>query len=126
MKRSALFRLALVCMAVATQNAKAGSAVVTDGHGHLITSYGQPSKRNRQGARAGDGPSTVRATVRVLAASDVTGYGAIAVARHPNGHGSIIGVALGKRSATEADTLAIEQCLKAGGTNPKIIRGFSG
>jgi hypothetical protein len=127
MKRSALFRLALVCMAVAAiKNANAGSAVVTDGHGHLITSFGQPSKEIAKEHALETARQRYGATVRLLAASDITGYGAIAVARHPNGHGSIIGVALGKRSATEADTLAIEQCLKAGGTNPKIIRGFSG
>jgi hypothetical protein len=40
--------------------------------------------------------------------------GAIAVARHPNGFGWIIGVALGKGSATEADALAIGQCRKVG------------
>ena len=64
--------------------------------------------------------------VRIVAATDIAGYGAIAVALHPNGRGSILGVALGKRSATEADNLAIEQCLKAGGTHPKIIEGFRG
>jgi len=41
---------------------------------------------------------------RIIAATDITGYCAIAVARHPNGYGSIIGVALGKRSTTEADS----------------------
>ena len=63
--------------------------------------------------------------VRLLAASDVTGYGAIAVARQP-GHGWIVGVALGRRSATEANTLAIEQCLKGGGIKPQVKWGFWG
>ena len=127
MRRSTLFRLALVCMAVAAiQNASAGSAVVTDGHGHLITSYGQPSKEIAKEHALETARQRYGGTVRILAASDVTGYGAIAVARHPNGQGSILGVALGKRSATEADNLAIEQCLKAGGTHPKIIGGFRG
>ena len=46
MTRSALFRLALVCMTVtAIQHANAASAAATDGRGHLFTSYGQPSKR---------------------------------------------------------------------------------
>jgi hypothetical protein len=36
------------------------------------------------------------------AGSDIAGYGAIATARHPNGYGSLIGVALGMRSAIGA------------------------
>ena len=61
---------------------------------------------------------------RIVAAIDVSGYGAIAVAWLPNGHGSIVGISLGKRSATEADTLAIEKCLKAGGINPQVKWAF--
>ena len=64
--------------------------------------------------------------VRVFAASDVTGYGAIAVARHPNGIGWIICVSLGNRSATEADMVAIEKCVKAGGRNPQVRLAFRG
>jgi hypothetical protein len=63
---------------------------------------------------------------RIVAATDVIGYGAIAVAWHPSGHGSIVGISLGKRSATEADTLAIEKCLKAGGINPRVKWAFRG
>ena len=66
------------------------------------------------------------ATARIIASSDVTGYGAIAVALLPNGRGTTIGVALGRRSATEADSLAIAQCIKAGGTNPRVKWGFRG
>ena len=61
---------------------------------------------------------------RIVAATDVSGYGAIAVAWLPNGHASIVGISLGKRSATEADTLAIEKCLKAGGINPQVKWAF--
>ena len=54
--------------------------------------------------------------------TDATGYCAIAVSLHPNGYGTIIGVSLGNRSATEAYTLAVDHCLKAGG----LIRKLSG
>ena len=63
--------------------------------------------------------------VRILASTDVTGYGAIAVARHPNGN-FVIGVSLGNRSATEADRLAMDHCIKAGGRNPQVKWGFRG
>ena len=62
---------------------------------------------------------------RIIAASDATGYCAIAVAAHKGG-GVVVGVALGKRSATEADTLAIQHCLKAGGINPRVRWGWYG
>jgi hypothetical protein len=66
------------------------------------------------------------ANFRILAASDVTGYGAIAVARQPTGHGYIVGVVLGKRSHTEAVTIATKHCLQAGGLNPVVKWAFRG
>jgi hypothetical protein len=63
---------------------------------------------------------------RIVAATDVIGYGAIAVAWQPSGHGSIVGISLGKRSATEANTLTIEKCLRAGGVNPQVKVGVEG
>jgi hypothetical protein len=118
MKRSGLFGLALVSVAiVAVQNANAGSAVATDGYGHLSTAYGGPMQREKQRVL-----ETARrrgwADARIIAASDVTGYGAIAVAR--KGNGSVIGAALGRPSRAEAEHLAIEVCLKGGGTDPKV------
>ena len=62
---------------------------------------------------------------RIFAATDVNGYGAIALARRANG-GSILAVALGKRSATEADKVATEHCLQAGGINPKVKWAWRG
>jgi ubiquinone biosynthesis protein COQ9 len=120
MKRSTLLRIALLSMTVlAIQNTDAGSAVATDGYGHNIYSYGHPKEIAKQ--RALDMARREGwVNVRIVAATDIVGYGTIAVALHPNGQGSILGVALGKRSATEADNVAIEQCLKAGGTHPKI------
>src|SRR5580692_7233841 len=102
MKRSALFRLALVSMVVvAIQNANAGSAVVTDGHGHLITSYGQPSKEIAKEHALETARQRYGANVKLLAASDVTGYGAIAVAR--KGSGLVNGIALGRPSRADAE-----------------------
>lgn len=127
MKKSALFILALFALAgMAVQKVEAGSVVLTDGHGNLSTAYGGPVDRETQRAldkahrRYGFGK------FRVLASSDVTGYGAIVVARHPNGYGSLIGVALGRRSAHEAYTVAMQECLKAGGTHAKIKWAFKG
>ena len=125
MMRSAVFWLALLGLAsMAIQHANAGSAVAMEPHhGKLVTSYGHTKEIAMQRAL-----ETARrrygAEVRIVAATDVTGYGAIAVARL--GNRAIVGVALGKRSATEADTVALEKCLKQGGTNPKIISGWRG
>jgi hypothetical protein len=66
------------------------------------------------------------ANVRLIAASDAEGYCAIAVAWRANGPGGFIGVSLAKRSQAEADSLAIGQCLKAGGTDPKVIKRWHG
>ena len=66
------------------------------------------------------------ASVGTLAATDVRGYGAIVVARHPNGHGSVIGAALGKPSARDAANVAIDECRRLGGSDPKILRTFKG
>jgi hypothetical protein len=109
--------------ALAVQNAQAGSAVAHGSNGYLVASVGQSVEVVKQRAieicrRKGG------VNVRIIAATDVFGYGAIAVAA--KGAGSVIGVALGKRSATEADAIAIDQCLKAGGSGPKIIRAWKG
>jgi hypothetical protein len=118
MRRSALFRLALVSICVVTtQSANAGSAVAFAGHGHLVTSYGHPKavaiRRALETARRLYG-----ADVRLIASSDITGYGAVAVA--PKGKGSVIGAALGRPSRADAEHRAIEVCLKGGGTDPKV------
>ena len=101
------------------ENAPGGSAVGTDGLGHNVYSYGHPKaiaeQRVLYEARHYGWPH-----VRIVAATDMPGYGAIAVALHPNGYGSILGITLGKRSATEARTGAIKACLKAGGTHPEV------
>ena len=125
MKRSAGVRstVLLIMAALAVQNAKAGSAVSTDGHGHLVYSYGHLKEIDEQNVlelgRLRYGPN-----VRILAASNVAGYGAIAVAR--TGTGWVAGVALGHSTRAEAEQLAIERCLKRGGSNPRIKWEFRG
>jgi hypothetical protein len=125
MKKSRLTALVFLGFALAIETLNAGSVVVWDGGKNLGTAYGRPveiaKQRALQAARRKGWTN-----VRIIGASNVSGYGAIAIARHPSGHGSLIGVALGRRSATEADTLAIEQCVKAGGTNVKVTTGFRG
>jgi hypothetical protein len=121
-----LFRFILLGFtALALQRANAGSAVALAPHNQLVTSYGHPKEIAKQRA-LDEARRKYGANVRILASTDITGYGAIAIARHPNGYGWIMGVALGKRSATEADTLALEQCLKAGGTHPEVKWAFRG
>jgi hypothetical protein len=125
MNKSARMGLAVLLglSALAVQNAHGGAAVAHGSNGHLVASVGQSVDVVKQRAidicrRKGG------INVRIIAATDVFGYGAIAVAA--KGTGSVIGVALGKRSATEADAIAIDQCLKAGGSAPKIIRAWKG
>ena len=125
MKKTSLFRLFFVGLtALIVNHASGGSAVALGPYNQLATSYGGPvamaKQRALEVARRKYG-----ANVRILAATDVTGYGAIATARVSNGN-LVIGVALGRRSATEADTLAIEQCRKAGGFAPVVRWGFRG
>jgi hypothetical protein len=125
MKKTALFLFVLLGFgSVTPQDASAGSAVAMEPrHGKLVSSYGH-SKQVAMERALETARRLYGAQVRIIAATNVTGYCAIAVARH--GDKAIVGVALGRRSATEADSLAIEQCLKAGGTNPRIISGWRG
>jgi len=125
MKRGARMRsvVLLGLVALAAHSASAGSAVAWDGHGHLVSYHGYPVEEAKrlalETARGRYGTS-----VRILAASDVTGYGAIALAH--KGTGSIVGVALGRASAREAEELAIEQCVILGGTEPRVQWRFKG
>ena len=126
MKKTALFQLALICLTtLALRNVNAGSAVATDDRGNLTTAYGGPVEREMQRTLE-TARLRYRENFRILASTDQFGYGAIAVALLPNGRASVIGVALGKRSATEADAMAIEHCLKAGGVSPKVRWAFRG
>jgi hypothetical protein len=120
MKMHTLFLVSLLGLGtLGFQNALGGSAVGTDGLGHNVYSYGHPTEIAMQRALE-EARRKGWLQVRIVAATDTPGYGAIAVALHPNGHGSVLGITVGKRSATEADSLALKACLKAGGTNPKV------
>jgi hypothetical protein len=119
MTRSALFRLALVGVTVAAiQRAEASSAVANDGHGHTIYSAGQPSKASAIQHALQTTRQRYGKDVRIIAASDASGYCAIAVAQ--KGKGSVLGAALGRPSREDAQKRAIEVCLKGGGTHPVV------
>jgi len=124
-RTSTFFRIALLALAVlAAKEAEAGSAVAIGPHNQMAASCGYPKEiaeqRALELARHRYGPN-----VRLLAAIDVTGYGAIAVARHPNGNW-VAGVSLGRPSAADAANQAIEQCRKVGGIDPKVRWRFRG
>jgi hypothetical protein len=122
MKSSAIFLL--VGMAVlAARNSRAGSAVAVSPHNQMVYSYGHSKETDKRQALE-LARSRYGAHVRILAATDVTGYCAIAVAA--KGKGSVVGVALGRPSAADAANRAIEQCLILGGTNPRIRWSFKG
>jgi hypothetical protein len=94
MKGGTLFQLALLSMAVAAMHsADAGSAVANDPHGRTVYSKGQPTKAIAIQHALETARSRGWADARIIAASDVTGYCAIAVAR--KGNGSVLGAVLG-------------------------------
>ncbi len=126
MKNSISSRLlsCLCCILIESANAGSAVAIATIGQRTMIVkSYGLPQKvaekhvidicRREGGANA-----------RLLASSDVVGYGAVAVARR--GYRWVVGVSLGRRSATESETRAVMACVRAGGMNPKVKWGFRG
>jgi hypothetical protein len=102
-------------VAAALQNAPAGSVVATDSRGHNICVCGHSEAVCKQPA-LDEARRRGWISEKIIAGSDIAGYGAIATARHPNGYGSMIGVALGMRSATEAYKVASKACEQAGGT----------
>jgi hypothetical protein len=123
MRRRAILGLAVACLFVRWANA--GSAVAIGSNGRLGTAAGWPVEEAKQRAlkictrNGGLNP-------RILASTDAVGDGAIAVARQEHGKGWLISVSLGRRTAVEAQTRAIEQCRKAGGSDPKVRWGFRG
>ena len=123
MKKKILCGLLLAGLLV--QCVRGGSAVAVGSHGPLVYSAGWPEAKARERAvhicQLHGGVN-----VRVLASTDLVGECAIAVARKGRGKGRLIGIALGHRSATEAQARAIEQCRKAGGIDPVVKWGFRG
>jgi hypothetical protein len=103
---------------------EAGSAVATDGHGHTVHSYGHPKAVAIQRAL-----ETARlygwTDARIVAATDVTGDGAIAVGSKGK-NSSVLGIVLGRASREDAEKRAIEECLKAGGTDVRMLSRFNG
>lgn len=123
MSKAIRLLVVLGLVSITIRNAQAGSAVAWDGHGHLVHSAGYPLEIAKQRAlricrlRYG-------AEARLLASTDVVGDGAIAVARR--GKDWVIGISLGRPSPADAENRAIEKCLRAGGTSPKVRWGFKG
>ena len=114
--------------ALALRQAKAGSAVAIDDNGRLSISFGHSKEFDEETALElgrRHGPN-----VRILAASEVSGYCAIASAPRRQfttpRDSWVYGIALGRATREDAVRLAIEQCLKRGGTNPKIKSEFRG
>jgi len=107
----------------ADNSAMAATAVAHASNSYTVISYGGSLDEAKQRAieicRSKGGVN-----VKIVAATPVFGYGAIAVGA--KGTGSAVGIAVGRHSARDAESLAIEQCLKAGGVNPKITRHFRG
>jgi hypothetical protein len=61
-------------------------------------------------------------SVQIVAASDIGGYGALAVSGH--GKARVFGTAFGCRSLIEAQKRAIEACREKGGSEPRIEQSF--
>ena len=94
MEKVSFLTLALIGLAeIATQHTNAGSVVSSDSHGHNIYVCGHPEKICEKMA-FDEATRRGWANERIIAFTDIAGYGAIATARHPNGYGSMIGVAL--------------------------------
>lgn len=125
MKTTALFPwglIALTCIAI--QHANAGSAVAIElRHGKMVNSYGKPEAVAIEKAMAG-ARQLYGANVKLLAATNETGYCAVGVATH--GNKALVATALGRKSKSEAQTLVLEELARAGGTTPKIIAQWKG
>jgi hypothetical protein len=127
MRKGGVFRIVLVAICgTLIQSVDAGSAVAIANNGQrtmIVKSYGLPQKEAQQHVldicrREGG------ANAKLLATSDVIGYGAIAIARR--GSNWVVGVSLGRRSPTESEIRALRACLRAGGIKPKVEWGFRG
>jgi hypothetical protein len=125
-KTSALFLLVAGAFATATfSNANAGSVVVWDGAQNVGAFFGHPVEVAKQRAPA-DSQRHGRQNVKIIGSSDVTGYGAIVVARHPNGVGTLIGVSLGNPSKRKAVAMAVRLCKRDGGADAHVKYSFKG
>jgi hypothetical protein len=128
MKRSALLRLAVAATALmAIERVNASSAVAMDPVGHITRAY-DPTATEESAKQAALELAVRRGWLgaRIIASSGRYGYCAIALGRKGHGAGSIMGIALGRRSQAEADLLAIGECHRGGGVNPKVYARFKG
>ena len=125
MTKSATFLLALSSLNVfGVANANAGSAVAIEPrHGKMVNSYGKPEAIAIDRAMAG-ARHLYGSNVKLLAATNVTGYCAVGVATH--GDKALVATALGRKSKREAQALVLDELAKAGGTTPKIIAQWKG
>jgi hypothetical protein len=124
MRKTILIWVALLALAGATvQKATAGSAVVADGHGNLSTAYGGPVDREKRRALETAHRRYGFAHFTILASTNTSGYAAIAVALHPNGDDSIVGIALGKKSHAEAGTMTLNQLRHTRGAPTSVCNG---
>jgi hypothetical protein len=123
MKRNALLRLAVAALAVmAFQRVNASSAVAMDGYGHITRAYGPFGSEETARQRALElAVHHGWPGARIIASSGKFGNCSIALGRN-----AVVGVSLGKRSQAEADRRAIAECLKGGGTDPKVYARFRG
>ncbi len=61
---------------------------------------------------------------KIVAATDKTGYGAVAIAIKASREAVIIAASLGNASIREAESRAMKSCLTAGGVDPRLITSF--
>jgi hypothetical protein len=115
MKKITLFLLALIALTgTRIEKANAGSAVVIEPHhGKMVNSYGKSEAIAIAKAMAG-ARHLYGANVKLLAATNVTGYCAVGVATH--GDKTLVATALGRKSKREAQALVLDELGKAGGT----------
>jgi hypothetical protein len=108
----------------AIEYANGGSAVAIEPrHGKMVNSYGKPEAMAIKGATAG-ARHLYGANVRLLAATNVTGYCAVGVATL--GNKAVVATALGRKSKSEAQTIVLQKLAEVGGTTPKIIARWKG
>jgi hypothetical protein len=121
MKRSAIFRLALLCTALVAFHR--ANTWPTRYRFQSSLAYSQEVAKQKALARW---YGKWHEQARILASTGVVGECAAAFWRQ--GNRWAIGVALGKRSESEADSLAMKYCLQhcPPGAQPKIERAWRG
>ena len=129
MEKAVFFASAFFCLAAGSiQNARGASALAmgeTRGGPIYSLASGWSLREAQQRAirRTWEhGAKYGVVSVQIVAASDIGGYGALAVSGH--GKNRVFGTAFGCRSLIEAQKRAIEACRRKGGTEPRIEHSF--